>query len=222
MVDCFHHIPALEILRIWREFEAWWLEQGISTVSVPRQKSGERGRIGKMDIPGWVVVTFDHISCVLTHFADSNFVTVCGRLGQELRGVPMGDALSGATLRLFKWWRERTCSRDETDFVLRYPNTRMQLLRLRQTNVLVLDVSFRDDVRNFAVWSRDAGLSCDDVNSWCERRLRRRPPVHRPVCPCILRSSPLRDSDRRSEIGSFCCARKDDVAPLSHEAHRIL
>ena len=174
MVDCFHHIPAIEILRIWREFEAWWLEQGISTVSVPRQKSGERGRIGKMDIPGWVVVTFDNISCVLTHFADTNFVTVCGRLGQELRGVPMGDALSGAALRLFKWWRERTCSRDETDFVLRYPNTRMQLLRLRQTNVLVLDVSFRDDVRNFAVWSRDAGLSCDDVNSWCERRLRRR------------------------------------------------
>ena len=40
---------------------------------------------------------------VLEHFQVSNFVCIGDKIGVECNGVPMGDALSNAALRLYKW-----------------------------------------------------------------------------------------------------------------------
>ena len=173
MCDCFHHIPVGELRGIWEELKNWWLAQGISAVSVPRGRRRGCGQLGPVDLPGWEMITFDNITRALIHFADTNFLTVAG-LGQEIQGVPMGDALSCAALRLFKWWRERTCGREESGSVLRYPGERTQLVHLHGCNVLVLDVSFRDDLRLFCVWDATSRLSVETVRSWCIQRMCKR------------------------------------------------
>ena len=49
-----------------------------------------------------MVIDFDTIDAVVSHFTCTNFVRVGNLVGRELFGVPMGDALSCAALRLFK------------------------------------------------------------------------------------------------------------------------
>ena len=83
----------------------------------------------------------------------------------------MGDALSCAALRLFKWWRET--STPLADDVVHYPSSRCHLVSLHTHNLLVLDLSFRDDIRFFCAW-RSSGLSQSSVLAWCSSLAKRR------------------------------------------------
>ena len=86
----------------------------------------------------------------------------------------MGDALSGACLRLFKFARERACASDESRCCVCIPGSRSQLAHIKGVNVRCLDVSFRDDLRIFAVWDSARGLAEKDVEEWAWRRLEKR------------------------------------------------
>ena len=92
------------------------------------------------------------------------------RLGEEIRGVPMGDALSCSALRLFKWARERICLSVDAQLCIRYPGMRIQLARIQKNNVLILDGSFRDDVRQFCAWDSSADLDPAIVQQWAGQR----------------------------------------------------
>ena len=86
----------------------------------------------------------------------------------------MGDPLSSAALRLFKWVRETACSKAGEENVVRYKNSRSQLVRLQGCNVVFLDVYFRDDLRHFAMWDSTSSLSAAQVRVWARRRAQRR------------------------------------------------
>ena len=105
---------------------------------------------------GWVCFSFAEIREVLMHFTLTNFVALPGLLGRELRGAPMGDALSGAVLRLFKWRREAAqLPVEEVDTVC-FRRSCSKLVPVCGCNMLVLDVNFRDDLRMFCVWDGQA------------------------------------------------------------------
>ena len=58
--------------------------------------------------------------------------------------------------------------------IVRFPGSQTQLVHLNGANVLVLDVSFRDDVRIFCVWDRATNLLQPMVCDWAGQRLRNR------------------------------------------------
>ena len=58
------------------------------------------------------MVSFDNVNLVLQSFSSTNYVVIPGDVGRELRGAPMGDVLSGAILRLFKFSREHGMAPD--------------------------------------------------------------------------------------------------------------
>ena len=68
-------------------------------------------------MPGAICLPLEAIRKVLLHFANTNFVLAGDHIGQELRGVPMGDAISNAALRLYKLNRERACAACESERV---------------------------------------------------------------------------------------------------------
>ena len=53
MQDCFRHLPVESTAEMWDAFEAYWVEQGISSVSIPAKRLGCRGVLGFRDEPGW-------------------------------------------------------------------------------------------------------------------------------------------------------------------------
>jgi len=132
------------------------------------------GKLGRYEDPGWLVITFAQVRIVLYHFTETNYVQVGSFLGREHKGAPMGDALSCAILRLFKWKRERSTSQAEQSDTIRFPGCRSQLALIKGVQVWVLDVSFRDDVRIFACWGCPSSLCTGDVHAWASARLRRR------------------------------------------------
>jgi hypothetical protein len=151
MVDCFHHIPCAECPRIWSELRDYWREKGFLGISVPRRRGGDiSGRLGKVVHCDLVYVSFDDISAVMVHFAATNYIRICGLIGREIQGVPMGDALSCAALRLFKWDRSRARSSVEGRESVRFRSEHVQLVQLHGRNMLVLDVSFCDHLLFFA------------------------------------------------------------------------
>ena len=145
MVDCFHHIPCASCPRWWDSASEPWRALGFTCISVPRS-AGTPGRLGKFEAPGWEVLTFANIRTVLEHFARTNFVLVPGWLGRERVGAPMGDALSGAALRLFKWDRESACRTEEQANTVHLPNSLVRIVHLHGSNALILDTSFRNDM----------------------------------------------------------------------------
>ena len=68
-----------------------------------------------------------------------------------LKGVPQGHALSSAFLRLWKW-----------------------LIHLNGSNFLVLDVSYRDDLRMFFSWKKGGKLTQSQLLSWSWVQFRNR------------------------------------------------
>ena len=49
--------------------------------------NGTPGKLGKVDLPNWITLSFQTISSTLDHFTQTNFVCVGGSLGAEIRGV---------------------------------------------------------------------------------------------------------------------------------------
>ena len=166
MADCYHHIPCEDCIDIWRRLQTYWMNRGVLYISVPRCSKQSPGKLGRHELRGWVCVTFDDVSFVLEHFRATNFVRTRSMLGREVFGVPQGDSLSGAALRLFKWGRERVVACEESSYIARSPGSHCQLVRLNGSNVLVLDVSFRDDVRKFCAWESGSLLQHDCVLAW--------------------------------------------------------
>ncbi len=171
MVDCFHHVPCMQCMSIWASVAAYWEARGFKGVSVPSKSLGLKGRLGLCQDRGWTHIRFVDIARVLQHFVQTNFVALPGWVGRERHGVPMGDALSSVALRLFKWHRERIASADEGKRCLRFVGSKCQLWRLLDHNVLVLDISYRDDLRMYCAWDARANLSADVVQSWAWQRL---------------------------------------------------
>ena len=85
---------------------------------------------------------FDDISAVMFHYAAINYIRICGLIGREIQAVPMGDALSCAALRLFRWDRSRARSSVEGRESVRFRSAHVQLIHLHGRNMLVLDVCF--------------------------------------------------------------------------------
>ena len=111
MKDCFHHLPCLSVCEVWDSISEYWAKQGVHFISVPRRARASPARLGKFEEPGTVVLTFLHVRNILEHFVQTNFVTLGNAVGRECKGAPMGDALSNAVLKLFKWSREAACRR---------------------------------------------------------------------------------------------------------------
>ncbi|CAK9000907.1 unnamed protein product, partial [Durusdinium trenchii] len=167
MVDCFHHLPCSEAPSIWDALSAFWSARHVAYISVPLRRGGGAGLLGLVCDAGW-------IREVLMHFTLTNFVALPGLLGRELRGAPMGDALSGAVLRLFKWSREAAQLPVEEADTVCFRRSCSQLVHLCGCNMLVLDVSFRDDLRMFCVWDGQAIIDRERVAQWAISRLRTR------------------------------------------------
>ena len=162
-----------EINSYWLELRSFWETRGISCVSVRRRRDGEPGRLGLYDYKAYIVVTFDAITTALQNFICTNFVRVGDLVGRECLGVPTGDALSGAALRLFKWARERSLAVAEPRPVIRYPGEREQLVHFRGCNMLLLNV-FRNDMRSFCAWDFSSDLNPSYVQEWALARFSRR------------------------------------------------
>jgi hypothetical protein len=171
MCDCYHHIPCNEVERYWAELRSYWEAAGIYQISVPLQGGQGPGKLGNFSAPGWITVSLEHLSSIVKHFACTNYVQIGDVVGREVNGVPMGDALSNAALRLFKWSRERSGGLTEIDHVLRFKGSHVQLVHLNGCNVLVLDVSFRDDLRQFSCWDSFSSLTEDQVQAWAWERM---------------------------------------------------
>ena len=154
MADCFHHLPCREAPTFWEELANFWRSQGHSWICVPPKSCGLEGHFGKTLEAGRLCISFESVKLILEHFCAcaTNFVSMPGWLGQELNGGPMGDALGGTVLRLFKWKREREAASNKPDCTVCFPGSRVKLCRALCCNVLVLDVSFRDDLRKFCAW----------------------------------------------------------------------
>lgn len=110
---------------------------------------------------------------VLVHFSLTNFVALPNLLGRELRGARMGDALSGAILRLFKWDQESSRPVENEDTVS-MRNSCSKLVHLNGSNMLVLDVSFRDDLRMSCMWDEASNTDKRRESQWATVRLRAR------------------------------------------------
>ena len=126
--------------------------------------------MGKFELPQHVVVSFDDVNLVLQSFSSTNYVALPGYVGRELRGAPMGDALSGAILRLFKFSREHGTTADAHG----YEGTCTKLVQLHGHPLLVFDVSFRDDLRLFCTWPKTSPLGLDDVQQWASHVMNER------------------------------------------------
>lgn len=166
MCDCFHHIPVEDCVPNWEELSRDTAARGFACVSVPLRSGDGPGKFGKCEYPGWITLTFDDITCALRHFSSTNFLCIGDWIGRETKGVPMGDALSSAALRLFKWVRERRRLSHERSNTISYPGFRHKLVHVCGVNIHVLDVSFRDDLRLFCVWDRYAPLPKCRVLDW--------------------------------------------------------
>ena len=121
----------------------------MNSVTVPRRAGIGRARLGKYDLPGFCTISFEHIGIILSDFLTTNYVQLHGFVGREVKGARMGDALSGAILRLFKFSRER----HPVPGIVAETDTCTKILRLSGQQALVPDVSFRDDLRLFCAWS---------------------------------------------------------------------
>jgi len=135
---------------------------------VPLQKGGVAGRLGRYCEIGWQCFSSTQISSL------TNFVALPGLLGRELRGAPMGDALSGAVLRLFKWERESSQRPMANKDTVSVRSSCSKLVHFNGSNMLVLDVSFRDDLRMFCIWGGTPGIDKRRASQWATARLRAR------------------------------------------------
>lgn len=170
MCDCFHHLPITEACGIWSDITEYWQAKGVNYITVPRKRGTGTARLGKYDIPGYVSLSFHQIGCILSEFQKTNLVKLDRHIGRELRGAPMGDSLSGAILRLFKFQRESKRNLDRMNHV----DTCNKTVYLHGTKVVIFDISFRDDLRLFCAWSRSSELCPAVVQSWATEQLERR------------------------------------------------
>ena len=167
MFDCYHHIPSELIPQIWRQVQCLLEGRGISCVSVPHKVGQGKGKLGTHDLSGWVAVPLDAVASVLDHFVPTDYVQVGDNLGKEIRGVPMGDALGNAALRLFKWSCERRMAQVEWQDTVRVTGCHTQVVCTPGGIMLVLDVSCRDDIRFFCSWDSNAEFAPGFVQHWC-------------------------------------------------------
>ena len=168
MKDCFRHLPCPDGEVMWSALSDWWRSRNVHGVSVPAMNSGEKGQLGNCTDPGWIYCALESISAVIAHFSKTNFIHIEGFLGRELQGVPQGDALSSAFLRLWKWFREYSLGLHSAAFsnCIAFDDTRCKLLHMHGANCLLLDVSYRDDLRMFFAWNANAQFSHAMLQQW--------------------------------------------------------
>lgn len=170
MCDCFHHLPTPDAPRIWCDISRFWNGKGINYITVPRKARTGRGRLGKHESPGSITLSFEDVGAVLSEFHQTNLVQLGEHIGRELRGAPMGDSLSSAVLRLFKFQREQLCKLNGFS----HAGTCNKTIWIQGCKVAVLDVSFRDDLRLFCAWSPHSPLTSDHVQAWAAKELESR------------------------------------------------
>ena len=117
---------------------------------------------------------FDSIRMVLVAFAGTNHVSIGPWLGREQHGAPQGDALSSALLRLWKWHQEYHRKIARTAESTPILESKCKLLFLVDCSVLVLDVSYRDDLRMFFAWRASSDITPNLVHAWAWSHWRRR------------------------------------------------
>ena len=168
MKDSFRHLPCPDGEVMWSALSDWWRSRNVHGVSVPAMNSGEKGQLGNCTDPGWIYCALESISAVIAHFSKTNFIHIEGFLGRELQGVPQGDALSSAFLRLWKWFREYSLGLHSAAFsnCIAFDDTRCKLLHMHGANCLLLDVSYRDDLRMFFAWNANAQFSHATLQQW--------------------------------------------------------
>ena len=176
MKDCFRHLPCPDGVKMWQALADYWHDRHVFGVSVPSRFLKSKGVLGRCDDPGWTYCSFHDIGRVVEHFARTNFIFIDGFLGRELKGVPQGDALSSAFLRLWKWFREYHCGFATANLAncISLPNSRCKLIHLNGSNFLALDVSYRDDLRMFFTWRRGGKLTQSHLLSWSWVQFRNR------------------------------------------------
>lgn len=174
MTDCFRHLPIDKFGTMWDALSEFWSSKGVSMVSLPHKRLACRGILGRCDDPGWTCICFDSIRMVLIAFAGTNHVSIGPWLGREQHGAPQGDALSSALLRLWKWYQEYHCKIARTAESTPILETKCKLLFLFDCCVLVLDVSYRDDLRMFFAWRTSSGITPNFVHAWAWTQWRRR------------------------------------------------
>jgi len=98
-----------ETLAYWLDFSKWLAGENIHSVSVPRKARGGKPHRGPSVKLGWVTFSIPMLTLVLTEFADNLWVVLGNTPGRQAFGAPMGDPLSNAVLRIWKWGRECAC-----------------------------------------------------------------------------------------------------------------
>ena len=170
MKDCYHHLVCEDAVLDWVELSAYWELRGVSWISLPRRPGSGLARFGKYERSGWVSIRFEEVATVLEHFAATNYVQVGDAIGREARGAPMGDALSGTVLRLWKWRREQRTATHEAYIATAQMGSRIIHASIHGAAVVALEVSYRDNTRTFAAWPRSANVTAASVLSWARER----------------------------------------------------
>ena len=62
----------------------------------------------------------------------------------------------------------------EPEVFARIKGTHVQIVRIEGTFVVVLDVSFRDDIRLSCAWERSSKIDPDSVSKWARGRIMKR------------------------------------------------
>ena len=227
MKDCFRHLPCPDGLNMWNALAQYWVQRNVSGVSVPGRSLQSKGVLGRRDDPGWKYCSFDRIGSVFAHLAQTNYMAIDGHLGLELKGVPQGDALSSAFLRLWKWFREYSqgMALSNLDNCVSFPDSRCKLVHFRHANFLALDVSYRDDLRTFAAWNSTSGLNETVLIDWCWKHFLRRfqhgtmvleeaDPGNFVGLKCVWNGSQLALAPQIPDIFAGFCYRLVDSSPL--------
>ena len=163
MQDCFRHLPVELTAEMWDALANYWVDRGVAYVSIPAKRLNTRGVLGFRDEPHWRPVSSASVRCVLVNFVQTKFILVGKLLGTERQGAPQGDALSSALLRLWKWFREYSLGKAHMRNAVVFPNSKCKLVHLCTRNFLLLDVSYRDDLRMFCVWKSSGGLGASVI-----------------------------------------------------------
>ncbi len=174
MKDCFHHLPCEAAPSHWELVVDHWHAQGIRAISIPIKPSAGKPRFGIFHGPGWIVLYFEDISAILSNFASTNYVQIGDAVGREARGAPMGDPLSSAILRLWKFKRESDTRCHENVDCTPLACSKIKVALIHGVCTWILDCSYRDDVRIFCAWPKSSALRADVVHGWAFARLKAR------------------------------------------------
>ena len=172
-VDCFTNLDLPDVVLYWHEFTLWLVEQGISSVSVAKRPRQGTPHIGLSTRPGWATFTLETLTSILLEFTCSNVVRFGSTVGAQVLGGPMGDPMSDAALRIWKWGRETSRPVAHTMFEKlgwSQENSRVHTALFKGARVVFLFVSFKDDCRSWAAWQPCSAFSKHDMEQYLFQR----------------------------------------------------